>query len=81
LASKTNQFKSFGSPVVLMSLALTLDTGKTYSLFVAGRSPNLTFSTIDTLVADTGNLATIRFVNASPDAGTLDVMVGDTVNF
>jgi hypothetical protein len=75
------QFKSPRSPVVLMSLALTLDTGKTYSLYVAGRSADLTFSTIDTLVADTGNLATIRFVNASPDAGKLDVMVGDTVNF
>lgn len=75
------EFKSPRSPVVLMSLVLTLDTGKTYSLYVAGRSANLTFSTIDTLVADTGNLATIRFVNASPDAGKLDVMVGDTVNF
>jgi hypothetical protein len=75
------QFKSLRSPVVLMSLALALDSGKTYSLYVAGRSADLTFSTIDTLVADTGNLATIRFVNASPDAGNLDVMVGDTVNF
>ena len=75
------QFKSLRSPVVLMSLALALDSGKTYSLYVAGRSADLTFSTIDTLIADTGNLATIRFVNASPDAGNLDVMVGDTVNF
>jgi hypothetical protein len=75
------EFKRPRSPVVLMSLPISLDLGKTYSLYVAGRSADQTFSTIDTLAVDTGNLARIRFVNASPDAGTLDVMVGDTVNF
>ena len=74
-------FKRPRSSEVLMSLPLALDSGKTYSLYVAGRSPDLTFSTIDTLAVDTGRRAMIRFVNASPDAGTLDVMVGDTVNF
>jgi hypothetical protein len=81
IGQQNYEFKSLRSPVVFMSLALALDTGKTYSLYVAGRSASLTFSTIDTLVADTGNVAAIRFVNASPDAGKLDVMVGDTVNF
>jgi Domain of unknown function (DUF4397) len=81
IGQQNYQFKSPRSPVVLMSLTLALDTGKTYSLYVAGRSADLTFSTIDTLEADTGNFATIRFVNASSDAGKLDVMVGDTVKF
>ena len=74
-------FKKLRSPEVLMSFPLALDTGKTYSLYIAGRSADLTFSTIDTVKADQASHAMIRFVNASPDAGTLDVMVGDTVNF
>lgn len=75
------QFKSPRSPVVLLSLPLKLDSGKVYSLYVAGRAASQTFSTIDTLLADTLGRAKIRFVNASPDAGNLDVMIGDTVKF
>ncbi|MBD1394849.1 DUF4397 domain-containing protein [Mucilaginibacter glaciei] len=74
-------FKRPLSPVVLFNRSLALDSGKTYTLYVAGRSTDLTFTTLDTLQADTANRARIRFVNAAPDAGNLDVMVGDTVKF
>ncbi|TFF34944.1 DUF4397 domain-containing protein [Mucilaginibacter psychrotolerans] len=75
------QFKRLGSADVLFNLSLTLDTNKVYSLFVAGRAAEQTFTTLDTLTADTSGRARIRFVNASPDAGNLDVLIGDTVNF
>jgi len=64
-----------------------------YSLFVAGTTPDKSFLVADPLLmaynilaADTtdtlGTQSTIRFVNASPDAGLLNVTVGagDTVN-
>ena len=75
------EFKRPRSPVVLFNLPLALDTLKNYSLYIAGSAAEQTFSTIDTLAADTNGRAKIRFVNASPDAGNLDVMVGDTVKF
>ncbi|MBK0378389.1 DUF4397 domain-containing protein [Mucilaginibacter segetis] len=73
-------FKINGTPNVLFELPLALDTNKIYSLY-AGNTADDSFSTIDTLIADTNKLAKVRFVNASPDAGNLDVLVGDTVNF
>jgi hypothetical protein len=75
------QFKRLGNADVLFNISLALDTSKVYSLFVAGRAAEQTFTTLDTLTADTAGRARIRFVNASPDAGNLDVMIGDTVNF
>jgi hypothetical protein len=66
----------------LFSKTLTLDTGKYYSLFIAGETAALAFSTVDTLKADTiKNTCLVRFVNASPDAGSLDMAVGDTTQF
>lgn len=75
------EFKRPLSPVVLFNQSLALDSGQAYSLYVAGRSADLAFTTKDTLVTDTGIRARIRFVNAVPDAGNLDVTVGDTVKF
>jgi hypothetical protein len=80
-ADQDYQFKRMGSADVLFNLSLALDTNKVYSLFVAGRAAEDTFTTLDTLVADTSGRAKVRFVNASPDAGNLDVLIGDTVNF
>ena len=83
------QFKKAGAFTVLFSIPLNLRgvaaslTDTIYnSLYVAGESSSLSFSTLDTLLVDTQqNMSTIRFVNASPDAGSVNVFVGDTVNF
>jgi hypothetical protein len=60
----------------------TLDTGKYYSLFITGETADRAFLTIDNLTADPKpDTLYLRFVNASPDAGNLDVAVGDTLKF
>lgn len=74
-ADQKYQFKHLGNTDVLFNLVLALDTNKVYSLFVAGRAEEHTFTTLDTLISDTNGKAKIRFVNASPDAGNLDVLI------
>lgn len=84
------QFKKTGSSVVLFSVPYALDTGKYYSIFVAGTTASKTFKTVDALDSaqtilyydTTDTKSMIRYVNASPDAGQLTVTVGtgDTVN-
>ena len=83
VGERTYQFKRIGRAAVLFDLPLAIDSAVTYSVFVAGLSADNAFSVRDTLVADTASRVKVRFVNASPDAGTLDVRVGegDTVNF
>ena len=58
----------------LFTLPLALDTGKKYTVYVSGIAVENTFFTTDTLKAATGNVATVRFVNASPDAGPLALL-------
>ncbi|WP_374950288.1 DUF4397 domain-containing protein [Mucilaginibacter sp.] len=82
VGKQSYDFKKPRSPVVLLNLNLVLDSGKAYSLYVAGRSPDLAFSSIDTLKTDTASRAMIRVVNASPDAGNLDISIAkDTIRF
>jgi hypothetical protein len=57
------------TPNYLFTLPLTLDSGKVYSLYVSGQTPESVFFTNDT--ATTNKFAKLRFVNASPDAGPL----------
>ncbi len=59
------------TPNYLFTLPLTLDSGKVYSLYVSGQTPESIFFTNDTATAPTNNTAKLRFVNASPDAGPL----------
>jgi hypothetical protein len=74
------QFKKAGSSTILFSVPLTL-TQKTFnSLYLTGETADKAFNTVDTLLADS-ILARVRFVHTAPDAGSLDVLVGDTVNF
>jgi len=83
--SKSNE----GFPT-LFTTTFTLNTSTYYSIFVGGETLDKTFLTVDPIVAADTLLATdttlttsvIRFVNASPDAGPLDVRVGggDTVH-
>ena len=76
------QFKKAGAPNALFNLPLSLIDSTNYSLYIYGETVDNTFFTRDTLSADTGkNRFQVRFVNASPDAGSLNVFVGDTLNF
>jgi hypothetical protein len=72
------QFKIAGNPDVLFSVPLTLTPNIYNSLYITGATTATAFNTVDTLRNDT---TTVRFVHASPDAGSLNVFVGDTVNF
>ena len=58
------------TPNPLFTLPLTLDSGKVYSLYVSGQTPESIFFTNDTATT-ASKVAKIRFVNASPDAGPL----------
>jgi len=85
------QFKKAGAFTVLFSVPLNLKGVPAYltdsiynSLYVSGESPALSFHTLDTLPANyryVTDTSFVRFVNASPNAGSLNVFVGDTVNF
>ena len=76
------QFKKAGTSAVLFTLPLTFKDSIFNSIYVAGETADKAFTTVDTLLTDTlPNLATVRFVHASPDAGVLNVFIGDTVNF
>jgi len=58
------QLKKAGTPNVLLGLPMELDTGRAYSFFIAGNSPDRVFLTNDIFLAS--NDVEIRFVNASP---------------
>jgi hypothetical protein len=88
--------KATGNFAPLFTTTLTLDTGQVYySYFVAGPSADLSFLTVDPLAyADTlvqkqmlidtlGAISALRFINASPNSGSLNVTVGigDTLNY
>jgi len=76
------QFKKAGRPDVLLSVPLNLTTNTFNSVYVTGETAASIFKTVDTIPPDTVPLITsVRFVHAAPDAGNLDVFVGDTVNF
>ena len=66
----------------LFSLPLNLDTAHYYSLFIAGESASLAFKTIDSLKSDTiKGTCKVRFVNASPDAASFDLVAGSASTF
>lgn len=74
------QFKKAGSSAILFSIPLNMKDSVYHSLYVAGETADKAFSTVDSLFIDSA-FAQVRFVNASPDAGNLNVTVGDTVSF
>jgi hypothetical protein len=82
--TQSYSFKKAGSQITLFKQSYTLDTASNgyffYSLFVCGESSANTFLTPDNLSQAAGvdtlaNTAAVRFVNASPNAGNLDVVV------
>jgi hypothetical protein len=85
LAGQQNyEFKKSNNPALLFGLPLNLTDSVYYSLYVYGESASKTFMTNDSplLVPNGPDTSLVRFVNASPDAGVLNVVVGgDTVVF
>jgi hypothetical protein len=80
--SQNYQFRKPGTSNYLFSLPLNLKDSTNNSLYIISTSPINTFTTIDSLNKDTvPNSTQLRFVNTSSDAGSVDVFVGDTVNF
>jgi hypothetical protein len=85
--SEDIQFKKPGGFSVLFSVPLKLQDSINYSLYLTGLSSSAAFIGIDTL--DTTGFGQsylyykIRFVNASPNTGNLDVYVGagDSIKF
>ena len=69
-----------GNSVPSFSKPFSFSADSVYSLYVAGAAESDIFKTTDILVADTGGKAKLRFVNASPDAGTLDLKFEGTLN-
>lgn len=73
-------FKKAGSPNVLFNVPLNLKGANNYSIYVTGETTAGAFTTVDARSPDSTHAA-LRFVNASPDAGSLDVAVGDSLRF
>ncbi|HEY4323139.1 MAG TPA: DUF4397 domain-containing protein [Mucilaginibacter sp.] len=80
--SQDYEFKKAGSSNIFFRIPLNLKDSVNNSLYVIDGSTASTYSTVDFLPPDTIATDTqIRFANVSPDAGPLDVFVGDTINF
>jgi len=73
-------FKKAGSPNVLFSVPLNLKDSVYNSIYVTGETAAGSFTSVDAPLADLAHAA-LRFVNASPNAGALDVAVGDSLKF
>jgi hypothetical protein len=76
----TLQIKQYGKAPYLFTMPLNYSKGEYHTLFITGEALNKTFITKDSLTLDTPN-ARVRFVHAAPDAGTLNIAIGDTVSF
>jgi len=73
-------FKKAGSPNVLFSVPLNLKDTIHNSIYVTGETAAGSFTSVDAAYTDPTHAA-LKFVNASPDAGSLDVAVGDSLKF
>ena len=77
------QLKKAGpdSPEYLISdLSLDLDSGKSYSLFVAGETADKVFKITDASFTPVDGKAMVRFINTLPGTTNLDVTIG-SLNF
>ena len=74
------QFKKAGSPNALVDAPNTIKADSTYTLIFAGETTDQVFLLTDHfLIPD--STAIIRFVNASPTVGGLDVTIGSAFNY
>jgi hypothetical protein len=66
-----------GTTDIIVKTPFTLKEDKSYTAFVTDKAPKAVFALFeDDLSAPTGDNAKIRFVNVSPDAPALDLLVG-----
>ncbi|MFD0750722.1 DUF4397 domain-containing protein [Mucilaginibacter calamicampi] len=72
------QVKKDGTPNVLLSLPMALDTLGVYSFFIAGNSADRVFLTKDVFLAN--NDIEIRFVNSTPGK-SFDIKIGSNFNY
>jgi Domain of unknown function (DUF4397) len=77
------EFKKSGTSNVLFGVPLNLKDSTYNSLYVYGDSAGQTFTISDTLLTYTSHPDTtqVKFVNASPDAGNLDMTIGTAAGF
>ena len=77
------QFKKAGNPNAFIDAPFTVKDSTSNTMFIAGESLDKVFLFEDTFITTTDkNVAFIRFVNASPVDGTLNVAINnDTTNF
>lgn len=72
------QFKNDGSAEVLLNLPLSLDSARSYTLFAAALDTTNYILVNDDIAVDTGNVAMIRFVNASAKVNPVTLSLNDT---
>ncbi|MCD8741924.1 DUF4397 domain-containing protein [Mucilaginibacter roseus] len=72
------QFKNDRSPDVAFTLPLSLDSAASYTLFAAALDTTNIILVNDDISIDTGNVALIRFVNASPKVNNITLSLNDT---
>ncbi|MBE9585452.1 DUF4397 domain-containing protein [Mucilaginibacter sp. JRF] len=72
------QFKNDGSAEVALNLPLSLDSARSYILFAAALDTANLILVNDDLTVDTGNVAMIRIINASPKTTSLTLSLNDT---
>ncbi|WP_316752388.1 DUF4397 domain-containing protein [Pedobacter gandavensis] len=72
------KFTTASSSESLITKKITMENNKAYSLFLVGKTEQLDYLVInDVLTKMPTDKAAIRFINLSPDAGLLDLVVKD----
>lgn len=82
--TKNYSFKVDGASTPFYNKPFRADSATVHSIYIAGQTSDDVFSTLDTLVLDTGvkkaTYARVRFVNASASAGNMNfILRGDTI--
>jgi hypothetical protein len=79
------QLKKYKNPAVLLTLPLQFDLNVNplivRSLYITDATAENSFITNDTLKVIPADSSLIRFVHTSPNAGAVDIFIGDAANF
>ncbi|MCX2453474.1 DUF4397 domain-containing protein [Pedobacter sp. PLR] len=72
------KFTTASSSESLITKKVTLENNKAYSLFLIGKEDKLDYLVINDIITKMPtDKASIRFINLSPDAGALDLVIKD----
>ncbi|PLW91190.1 DUF4397 domain-containing protein [Mucilaginibacter sp.] len=80
LGQQNYQVRKYRNANVLFNLPVPLDTGKTYSFYLAGNTADQAFTDVDT-IKNTPDTTLVRFVHTASNAGAVDVVMNDTLRF